>query len=130
MTTCPSWVGAPARFHTRSRAVARAALIAASAPSGSSVRVAISRDTVGSEATSPNTPGWARNRATSQAASPPRATATARSNTILPGSWIASGRRHRPNRVESSRASPTAPGGLHQQCPTRVRHQRLTTGDH
>jgi hypothetical protein len=31
----------------------------------------ISRDTVGSEATDPNTPGWARSTAKSQAASPP-----------------------------------------------------------
>ena len=25
---------------------------------------------------------------------------------------------------------PAAPGGLHQQCPTRVRHQRLAADDH
>ena len=106
ITTCPSWVGAPARFHTRSRATARAPVIAPSAPSGSSARVAISRDTVGSEATNPNTPGCARSTPTSQAASPPNATATARSPTILPGSWIAKGRRHGPNRDDSSLVSP------------------------
>ena len=106
ITTCPSWTGAPAKPHTRSRAAARAALIAASAPSGSSARVAISRDTVGSEATNPNTPASARSTAISQAASPPNATATARSNVIFPGSWTAKGRRHRPNQDDSSRASP------------------------
>ena len=81
-------------------------MIAPSVASRSSARVAISRDTVGSDATGPNTPGWARNTAISAAASPPNATATARSPTIFPGSWTASGRRHGPSRFDSSRDSP------------------------
>jgi len=56
-------------------------------------------------ATAPNTPGWDAT-ATSQAASPPRATATATSNTIFPGSWIARESRHGPSRVDSSLVSP------------------------
>ena len=106
ITTRPSWVGAPAQPHTRSRATARAELIAASAASTSSARRVTNRDTVGSEATNPNTPGWARTRATSQAASPPKATATARSSTTFPESWTAKGSRHGPNRDDSSRANP------------------------
>ena len=63
---------------------------------------------MGSEATKPNTPGWARNTPISAAQSPPSATATARSSTIFPGSWIAHDRRQLPNRVDSSRDSPVA----------------------
>ena len=97
ITTRPSCTGGPAWPQTRSRAAARAALIAASAAWASTARAAINRDTVGSEATRPNTPGWARSTATSQAASPPSATAIARSATIFPGSWVASGLRHGPS---------------------------------
>jgi hypothetical protein len=57
ITTRPSATGAPARPHTRARATARAEAIAPSAASTSPASVAISRDTVGSEATGPNTPG-------------------------------------------------------------------------
>lgn len=106
ITTFPSWIGAPARPQTRSRATARAEVIAPSAASTSPASVATSRDTVGSEATSPNTPGWAHSTATSAAQSPPSATATTRSSTILPGSWIANGRRQGRSRHDSSRDSP------------------------
>ena len=47
ITTCTPWVGASAQCHTRSRAAARAVVIAASAASGSSARRVISRDTSG-----------------------------------------------------------------------------------
>ena len=54
-----AWSGAsvPARSHTRARTAARAALIAANAAGASTASVSISRDTVGSEATCPNTAG-------------------------------------------------------------------------
>lgn len=81
----------PALLHTRFRAHARAVLIAATAWSASSANVVISRNTVGSDAIAPNTPGCARSTATSGAASPPSAAATARSATIFPGSWPANG---------------------------------------
>lgn len=85
----------------------RAAAIAASALSASRANVSISRDTVGSEATRPNTAGSARTVAMSARQSPPRATAIARSPTIFPGSWIAVGRHHRPSAADSARSSPT-----------------------
>jgi hypothetical protein len=57
-----SWSGAcfPASDQARRRATERAAWIAASAAAESPARVSISRDTVGSEATGPNTSGCAR----------------------------------------------------------------------
>ena|SRR5271156_2026267 len=59
--------------------------MAANAFGASAASAAISRDTVGSDATSPNTPGLARRTATSARQSPPTAiataTATARSST-------------------------------------------------
>ena len=70
----------------RARAAARAARIAGNATSMSPAKAVTSRDTVGSEATGPNRPGWARTTARSAAQSPPSATAVARSTTILPGS--------------------------------------------
>jgi hypothetical protein len=106
ITTRPCCTGGPAWSQTRSRAAARAVLIAARTESASEAKVAISRDTVESEATRPNTPGWARSTAISAAASPPNATATARSVTIFPGSWTASGLRHRPNSRDSCPARP------------------------
>ena len=83
--------GAPVHPQTRSRATARAPAIAASAFSTSSASVATSRETVGSEAATPNSPGCARSTPISHAVSPPSATINARSNTILPGSCTADG---------------------------------------
>jgi hypothetical protein len=88
--------------------VARAAAIAASAAGASAARVSINLDTVGSEATGPNTSGAARSCATSARQSPPIAKLTARSSTILPGSWRASGRRHGANASLNAPVSPTA----------------------
>ena len=132
ITTCPSWTGAPARCQTRSRAAARAARDRRERGVGVlRPGVAISRDTVGSEATGPNTPGWARSTAMSQAASPPSATATARSSHDL--ARVVRRQRHaataRASR-DSCPGQPAAPGGLDQQHPTGVRHQRLAAGDH
>lgn len=55
------------------------------------------RDTVGSEATDPNIPGWVRSSDKSAAQSPPTATAIAKSRTILPGLCVARGLRHGAN---------------------------------
>jgi hypothetical protein len=71
-----------------------AACTAARDLSASLAGVSIIRETVGSEAAGPNTPDSARTVAISARQSPPRATATARSQTIFPGSWIVVGRRH------------------------------------
>jgi hypothetical protein len=94
------------RHHTRWRASARAARIAANAASTSPANVLNSRDTVGSEATSPNRPGWARTTAISAAQSPPRPTAVARSTTTLPGSWTARPTRQGASAADSARSSP------------------------
>ncbi len=90
------------------RAAARAARIAATAASPSSARISISRDTVGSEATGPNSSGWARTIATSARQSPPRAIAAARSSTTLPGSCAARAARHRANTWVNDRSNPVA----------------------
>ena len=92
----------------RARAAARAASIAANARAASAASASIVRDTVGSDATSPNTAGSARSSATSARQSPPRASVTARSVTTLPGSWIAIGLRHRASAVDNARSSPAA----------------------
>ncbi len=57
-------------------------------------RVSISRETVGPQATGPNTVGSARTIPASARQSPPSATARATSSRILPGSGTARGRRH------------------------------------
>ncbi len=103
-----SWSGAwaPAWAHAIWRAVARAVLMARNAVGASAARVVNSRDTVGSEATDPNTPGSSRSRATSARQSPPNATATARSSTILPESWVAKGLRHGDSAAESPAVKP------------------------
>jgi hypothetical protein len=49
--------------------------------------VLTSRDTTGSDATGPASPGCSRSTAMSARQSPPRATAAARSATTLPVSW-------------------------------------------
>jgi hypothetical protein len=83
-----AWSGAcsPASRHTRARAATRAASIAANARGTSAASVSIVRDTVGSEATSPNTVGSARSSAMSAKQSPPSASDIARSQITLPGS--------------------------------------------
>ena len=103
-----AWSGAssPASVQTRRRAAARAVSIATNAWSTSSAKVSTSRDTVGSDATGPNTAGSARSRFTSARQSPPNANATARSSTILPGSWIANGFRHGRSAVDNDRPRP------------------------
>ena len=98
----------PASRHALARADARAAAIAANAAGASWARRAIARDTVGSEATNPYTPGSARTRAMSARQSPPKARVTARSTTTLPGSWMASGGRHLASPRDSAWSSPTA----------------------
>jgi hypothetical protein len=63
---------------------------------------------VGSEATGPNNSGWARTTATSARQSPPKAIATARSSTVLPGSCLARGARHGTIATDSARDRPLA----------------------
>ena len=66
----------------------------------------ISRDTVASEATCPNSSGWARTTATSAAQSPPRATAIAISVKTLAGSWTERGARHGANAADMAFSNP------------------------
>jgi hypothetical protein len=73
----------------------------------SAARVSISCDTVGSEATGPNTCRCARSCPMSARQSPPIASDMARSSTILPGSWRASGRRHGDSAALSAASKPT-----------------------
>jgi hypothetical protein len=68
--------------------------------------MAISRDTVGSEAVGPNTCSWARTTAMSARQSPPSATAVARSSSTLPGSWIARSARHGASAADSVLSNP------------------------
>ena len=97
---------APARAHARCRTTVRARFTAASTASTWSARVPTSRQTVGSEATGPKTSPWHRSRATSDRHRPPRATHTARSAMILPGSCTAHDRRHADRARESSLPRP------------------------
>ena len=92
--------------HTRARACARAARIAAIASAGCSASASIRRLTVGSEATGPNSSGWARTTPMSARQSPPKAIATARSSTVLPGSCTERVVRHGANPSERAFASP------------------------
>ena len=64
----------------------RNAVTAASAVVVSAANAANNRETVGSDATVPNSMCWARMAATSARQSPPRATAIATSSSTLPGS--------------------------------------------
>jgi hypothetical protein len=128
------WSGAcsPASAHALRRATARAALIVVSVTGASAANVSTSRDTVGSEATGPNTCGCARSWAMSARQSPPIAKLIARSSSTLPGSWRAVGRRHG-NRaalnavsratVAAVRASstPPAPDTTFLPCPSTAR---------
>jgi hypothetical protein len=103
------WSGAcaPASSHARARAAARAVLIARNAATGSWASRSIARDTVGSEATGPNTPGSARSTAMSARQSPPNASVTARSSTIFAGSWRAFECRLLASAADSCLSSPT-----------------------
>jgi len=101
-----SWSG-HARRPVTTRSPARAEASAVSAAGASTARVSISRDTVGSEATGPKTSGAVRSCARSARQSPPIARLTARSATIFPGSWRASGRRHGASAADSAPVSPT-----------------------
>jgi hypothetical protein len=92
--------------------------LAANAFGASAANAAINRDTVGSDATRPNTPGSHRSTATSARQSPPTASAIARSTRTLPGSCWASGLRHGASAADyplvrpvlsAVRASTTAP---------------------
>ena len=85
----------PASDQARSRAVARALRIARNALGPASARVVTSLETVGSDGMGPNSSGEDRSTAMSARQSPPSASVTARSATILPGSCTARGVRHR-----------------------------------
>ena len=110
MTCPPSRVpGVPAsgrrRDQARSRAAARAtrnAATAASVVAVSTANAANNRDTVGSEATTPNRSRCARTAATSAKQSPPSATAIATSSNTLPGSWRARACRHGLSALDSA----------------------------
>ena len=86
----------------------------------------MSRDTVGSEATGPNSPGWARIAAMSERQSPPKAMAVARSRTILAGSVdrerLAPGRQGVTHGLQQAGMF----GGLAQEFSTGMSDQRLT----
>ena len=115
----------PASAQARSRAAARAARIASSARGPSAARDLTSRDTTGSDATGPARAGCSRSTAISARQSPPRATAAARSATILPGSWTARGARHRASPSDRPLAGPVTRIVSHSKtapaCETRPR---------
>jgi hypothetical protein len=90
------------------------------------------RDTVGSEATAPNTCGCARSWVMSARQSPPIASEMARSSTILPGSCRVNGRRHGDSAALNAASRPTvaavrvsstppAPEMTFLPCPSTVR---------
>lgn len=83
-----------ANRQTRRRTSARTPRLARRAFSPEAARVSMRRETVGSEATGPNTAGSARSMATSARQSPPSATARTTSRRILPGSCTARAFRH------------------------------------
>ena len=74
LLTAKSGASLPASIQTRCRTTALALLMAFNAALGLAATASISRDTVGSDATRPNTPGWARSNARSARQSPPVAT--------------------------------------------------------
>ena len=113
-TTCPSPTGLALPPHLPP-GPARTARIAARPPRR---RQGVDQPAiVGSEATAPNTSGWARTTATSARQSPPNAIATARSSTVLPGSWT--------ERVARHGAPPTTPC---QPADLRRLHQHAAPG--
>ncbi|BCK66447.1 hypothetical protein Srufu_004000 [Streptomyces libani subsp. rufus] len=97
----------PASFQALSRATARAARIAPTAFGPPAAGAPISRETVGSDATGPNTSGCSRRTPMSPRQSPPNARAVARSRTVFPGSWTARGLRHGASAADSARSNPT-----------------------
>jgi hypothetical protein len=108
VTRPPSAPGAlsPASAQARSRAAARAPRIAFSDRGRSPASWLTSRDTTGSDATGPASPGCSRSTAMPARQSPPRATAAARPAMIFPGSWTARGARHRARFRDRPRPSP------------------------
>lgn len=107
-STMTSWSAATGQpsCQTVARAPARARRIAAIATPASSPSASSSRLIVGSEATAPNSSGWARSSAASAKQSPPSAIAKARSSTVLPGSWIDRAARHGPSCSDNPCAKP------------------------
>lgn len=106
--TCPPAFGAAAlaNFQTDSRTSDRAALIAVRALGPAAARVAINRETVGSDATRPKTAGSLRSIPASARQSPPSATARATSSRAFPGSCSARGRRHGAGAADIAWSSP------------------------
>jgi hypothetical protein len=98
----------PAADHTTARAHARAVSIALNARDASAAKASIVRDTVGSEATRPNTDGSARSSATSARQSPPSASVTARSVITFAGSCRAVGLRHGASTADNAVSTPHA----------------------
>ena len=117
VTSPPSAPGAasPASAHARSRAAARAARIALTDRGRSAASAATSRDTTGSDATGPASPGCSRSTAISARQSPPSASAAARSATIFPGSWTARGARHRSSPADRPRPRPVTRSVSHSR---------------
>ena len=87
--------------------------MAANAFGASAASAAISRDTVGSDATSPNTPGLARRTTTSARQSPPTASATASGGGEEGARIVGGGKRHH----ELSDKMIYAGAGLRQVLP-------------
>jgi len=94
--------------HAAARAAAAARLIEVSTASPPAARRSTVRDTVGSDATRPNTAGCARSTAMSARQSPPNASVPARSRTTLPGSWTAVSGHHGPRARDNPRSNPVA----------------------
>ena len=61
--------------------------------------------------------------------SPPSASATARSSTILPGSWCANGFRHGDNASDSAAVSPVFSAVRSSSHRSGVRHDTGSGGD-
>jgi hypothetical protein len=90
------------------RSVVAAAIDGQTGVGPSAANASIVRDTVGSEATGPNTRGSARSTATSARQSPPSARVSARSVITLPGSCRAIGLHHGASAIDSPRPRPAA----------------------
>ncbi len=103
--------------HAAALAAAAAPLIAATAASPPAASLSTVRDTVGSEATRPNTRGCARSPAMSARQSPPNTSAPARSRTTLPGSCTAVSGRHRPSARDNPRSNPVARAACTNNTP-------------
>ncbi len=121
-----AWSGAcsPASAHTRARAAARAASIALSAAGASAASASIVRDTVGSEATRPYTPGSAAQQPDVGQAVPAQRQRHRQVQDDLARSWTASGLRHGDSAADSAASRPAAGHGVDQQHPTGLTHRR------